>query len=115
MEIEFSVIEHLRPEAAIDEGANMLDEHAELILRDRFSSLLHIDCYHQPIRNCWLGLLSGGCNRAPKTKRCCGKRCNPYPQSSPSCLSPSCRFFAVTPCPDLYPQQNAVPWTQIIT
>ncbi len=78
----------------------MLDEHAELILRDRFSSLLHIDGYHQPIRNCWLGLLSGGCNRAPKTKRCCGKQCNPYPQSSPSCLSPSCRFFAVTPCPD---------------
>ena len=41
--VELAVIEHLGPQAAINERADMFDEHAILVNRYRLSSLLDID------------------------------------------------------------------------
>ncbi len=34
-EVELAIVEHLRPQAAIDQRSNVLDEHAELVVRGR--------------------------------------------------------------------------------
>jgi hypothetical protein len=45
VKIELAVIKHLRPEAAIDQGADVLDEHPVLIFRDSGTRPSGIDVY----------------------------------------------------------------------
>ena len=59
-EVELAVVEHLRPQAAIDQRADVLDEHAELVLRGRRRrSAAHP---HSPQ---WAALLASRCAVPP--------------------------------------------------
>ena len=55
-EVEFAVIEHLGPEAAINQRANVFDKHPVLVTRYRLRTLLRID-FHFQLPRCVLRIL----------------------------------------------------------
>ena len=65
-EIEFPVIEHFSPKAAIYERTNVLDEHTEFVFRDRVGGLLRVNSNCQPVRDSRHGLRGCGWSRKAK-------------------------------------------------
>ena len=75
-EVEFAVIDHFGPEAAVHGGADVLDELTVEVLGDRRCCLLRVDGDLQLVRNSWRRLLCGGCDSAPEPQCRCGEHQN---------------------------------------
>ena len=61
---DYAVIEHLGPEAAINERADMFDEHAVFVARYRLRGLLSVDFdFYLPRRSALLGRSDFDCAR----------------------------------------------------
>ncbi len=56
--VELAVIQHLGPEAAVDELTDVLDEHAIFVRRDRPGRLFCVDGDCQLLWRGWCALLS---------------------------------------------------------